>query len=77
MKLNAQIEVLNKVTDQYSHKIEELRDINYELKKSNKELTDLNNQYKKNNKHSNIKSFIIGVLIAVSASLLVDFVFKI
>ena len=77
MKLNAQIEVLNKTTDQYSHKIEELKDINYELRKNNKELTDLNDQYKKNNKNGGIRNFIWGVLITIFAELVLKYIFKI
>lgn len=61
MKLNAQVEVLNKTVDKNSEKIEKLKNINYKLQQSNKELTDLNEQYKKNNKHSTIKAAIIAI----------------
>ncbi len=71
MRLNAQVEVLNKTIDKNSEKIEELKDINYKLQQSNKELTDLNEQYKKNNKHSTIRSFTISILSAIGGGLTV------
>ena len=57
MKLNAQIDVLNKTVDSQKDELERLRNINAELKTSNKIL-------EKNNKHYWRNTFIVGFVVA-------------
>lgn len=57
MKLNTQIDVLNKTVDSQKDELERLRNINAELKTSNKML-------KENNKHYWRNTFIVGFVVA-------------
>lgn len=57
MKLNAQIEVLNKTVDLQSNELEKLRNINSELKVANQTL-------KSNNRHYWRNTFIIAFAVA-------------
>lgn len=59
MKLNAQIDVLNKTIDSQSVELEQLRNINAELKTSNKILTENNKHYWRN---TILASLIVGII---------------
>lgn len=58
MKLNAQIDVLNKAVDFQNDELERLRNINAELKISNQSLKENNNHYWRN-------TFIVGFAAAL------------
>ena len=59
IKLNAQIDTLNKLTDKQSDDILELKN---DLATTKKSLNDFKAQYNNSNKHSLIKGIIIGFI---------------
>lgn len=59
IKLNAQVDTLNKLTDVQSNDISVLKN---DLEKTQKLLADFKEEYKKANKHSFITGIIIGFI---------------
>ena len=70
MKLNAQIEVLNKTIDSKDEELSKLQDINTELKTTNQTLEESNNS----NRGYWIKTILIGIFTTVLGFLLGKYV---
>ena len=64
MKLNSQIEVMNKTIDFNNEELKNLRNINTELKDSNKILKENNQILKDSNKHYWRNTFVIAFVVA-------------
>lgn len=70
MKLNAQIELLNKTIDSQSAELERLQTVNAELKLANQNLESENRHYWRNTVMSGIFCAFLGAILGYIANLL-------
>lgn len=74
MKLNAQIEVLNKTNDKQLNEISELKENDIVSKKTIQELNQTIEELNNGNKFHNIKNFVSGIIVTVVGGIILWYI---
>lgn len=74
MKLNAQIEVLNKTNDKQLNEISALKENDIVLKKTIQELNQTIEELNNGNKFQNIKNFVSGIIVTMVGGIILWYI---